>query len=832
MAAIWQDVRYAFRMMCRNPGFAGVAVLTLALGIGANTGIFTIFEQVLLRSLPVKDPAALVLIDTEGRYIGAQWGGSTVLSYPRFKDYQETTDLFDGVFCRWGETAALEDGRGTERVEIELASASYFDVLGVPPAIGRTFIASDEAVAGADPVVVLSHEFWQTHFGGDPSVLGRTLLINRTPAVVVGVAAAGFRGVSLDVRPKLFLPITMKRQITSWWRPLEDRKNAWVQVFCRLRKGLSLDRAAVAVQTRHEQIVESEIRSPGFEDLSALDCQQFRQSQAVLLPAGRGVSTLSNNLGPTLHLLMELAALILLAACVSVSNLLIARAANRQKEITVRLAIGAQRWRVFRQVLVESLLLAIAGGIAALAVAQGTAHAILLFAPGGLKEAVSFSLNRQTLAFDLVVSMAAALLFGLFPAWWATRIDLVAPLKEQAAAVIGGSRARLRRVLVVVQVALSLVLLIGSGLLLRSLVALYRTDPGFRTTNMVSFQADLGLSGYDGQRARAFHQRLQTQLRSVPGVEATAIGHTSLLGGSRSYHGVVVEGYQPQASEDPGAYLDVISRDYCRTVGMSLRLGRDFDEQDELPGARQVVLVNEAFVRRFFEGRNPVGFHMGFRWSADAQPDREIVGVVTDSRPAGPRSAAQPQVFMPCSQVGSSDAVVYVRTNLASSQIFHAIRELVRKLDAGIPIVDMTTMEDRLDRVLAGERLVGFLASLFGALATVLATVGLYAVTAYGVARRVREIGVRVALGARRRDVLGLVLREGMALAMAGVGAGLATALATTRVLRSQLFQISPTDPLTFVSAALLLGLVAALACFIPARRAARIDPMAALRHE
>lgn len=832
MAAIWQDVRYGLRMMCRNPGFTGVAVLTLALGIGANTGIFTIFEQVLLRSLPVKDPGALVLINTEGRYIGAQWGGSTVLSYPRFKDYQETTDLFDGVFCRWGEIAALEDGRGIERVEIELASASYFDVLGVPPAIGRTFIADDEVISGADPVAVLSHEFWQTRFGGDPSVVGRTLLVNRVPAVVVGVAAAGFRGVSLDTRPKLFLPVTMKRQITPWWRRLDDRKNAWVQVFCRLRKGLSLDRAATAIQARHKQIVESEIRSPGFEDLSALDREQFRQSWAVLLPAGRGFSTLSYSLGPTLCLLMGLAALILLAACLSVSNLLVARAVNRQKEITVRLAIGAQRWRIFRQVLVESLLLAIAGGIAALAVALGTTHAIVLFAPGGLEEAVSLSLNRQTLVFDLVVSMAAALLFGLFPAWWATRIDLVAPLKEQAAAVIGGSRARLRRVLVVVQVALSLVLLIGSGLLLRSLVALYRADPGFRTTNLVSFQADLGLSGYDGPRARAFHQQLQTQLRSVPGVESIAIAHTSLLGGSRSYHGVVTEGYHPQESEDPAAYLDVISRDYRRTVGMSLRLGRDFDEQDELPGARQVVLVNEAFVRRYFEGRNPVGLHMGFRWTADAQPDREIVGVVADSRPAGPRSAAQPQVFMPCSQISPSDAIVYVRTNLASSQIFGTIRELVRKLDAGIPIVDMTTMEDRLDRVLAGERLVGFLASLFGALATVLATVGLYAVTAYGVARRVREIGIRVALGARRRDVLELVLREGMALVMAGVGAGLATALATTRVLRSQLFQIGPTDPLTFVSAALLLGLVAALACFIPALRAARIDPMAALRHE
>jgi predicted permease len=832
MTAIWQDVRYGLRMMCRNPGFTGVAVLTLALGIGANTGIFAIFEQVLLRSLPVKDPGALVLIDTGGRYIGAQWGGSKSLSYPRFKDYQETTALFEGVFCRWGETAALDDGRGTERVEIELASASYFDVLGVPPAAGRTFIAEDEAISGADPVVVLSHEFWQTRFGGDPSVVGRTLLVNRVPAVVVGVAGAGFRGVSLDARPKLFLPITMKRQISPWWRPLDDRKNAWVQVFCRLRKGLSLDQAAAAVRARHEQIVESEIRSPGFEDLSAVDCEQFRQSQAVLLPAGRGFSFLSSSLRPKLRVLMGLAALILLATCVSVSNLLVARAANRQKEITVRLAIGAQRWRIFRQVLVESLLLAIAGGIAALAVALGTTHAILLFAPGGLKEAVSLSLNRQTLAFDLVVSMAAALLFGLFPAWWATRIDLVAPLKEQAAAVIGGSRARLRRALVVVQVALSLVLLIGSGLLLRSLVALYRVDPGFRTTNLISFHADLGLSGYDWQRAWAFHQQLQTQLRSVPGVESVAVAQMSLLGGSRNYNGVVVEGYQPGEGKDPSVCRDTISRDYCKTVGVSLRLGRDFNEQDELPGAKQVVLVNEAFVRRFLEGRNPIGCRVGFRWSADAQPDREIVGVVGDSRTAGPRRAAEPQVFVPYSQIDLATASVYVRTNLASTQIFHAVREQVRKLDASIPIVGMTMMEDRLDRVLAGERLVGFLASLFGALATVLAMVGLYAVTSYGVVRRVQEIGIRMALGAQRWEVLELILREGLILAAGGIGAGLAVAAVMTPVLRSQLFEIAPTDPVTFVLASVLLGTVALLACSIPALRATRIDPMTALRRE
>jgi len=832
MGALINDIKYGLRQLIKNPGFTAVAVFTLALGIGANTGIFTIFEQVLLRSLPVRDPGALVLVKAQGRYIGSRWGGETMLSYPRFKDFQETTTLFEGVFCRRGETAALDYGHGTERVEIELASASYFDVLGVLPALGRTFVAADEAVSGAEPVVVLSHECWRTRFSGDPAVLGRTLLINGTPAVVVGVAAEGFRGVSLDARPKLFLPVTTKRQISPNWRPLDDRKNAWVQVFARLRKGLSLEQAMATIQTRHQDIIELEIRSPGFEELSDRDRKQFRQSRAVLWPAGRGISTLSSDLGPTLRLLMALAVLVLLAACVSVSSLLVTRATSRQREITIRLAIGAGRWRIFRQVLVESLLLAMVGGCAALAVGLWTTHTILLFAPERLKSVVSPSLNERILTFNLVISTSAALLFGLFPAWRAARVDLVSTLKEQSASVIGGTGARLRHVLVAAQVCLSLVLLIGSGLLLRSLVALYRVDPGFRTTNLISFQTDLGLSGYNWRRAISFYQQLQTQLCSVPGVDSVAMAQTPLLGNMRWSDGVVVEGYQARDGEDPAAFRDCISRDYLKTLGISLKSGREFNEQDELPGAKQVLLVNEAFERWFFEERNPLGYHVGFRWSANAQPDREIVGVVSDFRTSGPRQAAEPQVFVPYSQIDAGHVVVYVRTSLASIQVFQVVREHVRKLDSSVPVVDMTTIEDRLDCVLANERLAGFLASLFGALATVLALVGLYAVTAYSVTRRVQEIGIRMALGAQRWNVLALVLWEGVILTAVGVGIGLIAAAVLTRILRSFLFETTPTDPATFVSTTLLLSLVALLACYVPARRAAKIDPMEGLRCE
>jgi len=829
MATIWQDVRYGLRMMCKNPGFTGVAILTLALGIGANTGVFSVLERVLLRSLPVRDPGALVLVAPKGKYIGSQWGALT-LSYPMFKDFQETTALFDGVLCRRGEIAAVDDGRGAERAEIELASASYFEVLGVPPALGRTFVAQDEAISGGDPVAVLSHEFWRTRFAGESSVLGRTLLINGVPAVIVGVAAADFRGVSLDARPKVFIPVTMKKQITPGWRSLDDRRTQWVQVLGRLRQGSSRERAAMAVQTRYRQIIEEETREPGFEGVPAEEREQFLQSRAVLSPAGRGLSYLSSALAPKLRLLMGLAGLVLLAACANVSSLLVARATNRRKEITVRLAIGAGRLRIFRQVFIESLLLAAAGGLAALLVSIWTTHAILLFAPGQLRSVVAPSLNGRMVLFDIAVSAVAAILFGLLPAWWATRIDLVSTLKERAVSVVGGSSARLRQAMVAMQVCLSLVLLVGSGLFLRSLVALYRVDPGFRTTNLICFKLDLGPSGYNGQRAFAFCQQLQTQLRAVPGIESVALSQVPVLENWWRTDGVIVEGYQPKPGEDVAATSDFISRDYFRTLGMPLKLGREFNEVDEMPGAKKVVLVNEAFVRWFFGDRNPIGCHMGFRWSVDAQPDREIIAVVSDSRTVELRRTAQPLVYVPYSGINSM--TVYVRTRLASAQVFNAIREQVHTLDAGVPVFDLTTMEDQLDSALANERLISFLSALFGVLATALAMVGLYAVTAYSVARRVQEIGIRMALGAQRWNVVGLVLREGMILTGLGTGVGLAVAIALTRVLRSQLFEVTPTDPVTYITAALLLGTVALVACYIPARRATRTDPMVALRYE
>ena len=831
MITILQDVRYGIRMLLRKPGFTFVVVFVLALGIGANTAIFSIVEQVLLRNLPVKDPDSMVIVVTEGKHIGASWGAH-MLSYPMFKDFRDGGGPFGGVLCWRPEAATMDDGRGAERVAVELVSAGYFDVLGVSPVLGRTFFADDETAPGANPVAVLSHDFWQSRFSGDPNIVGRTLRINDSAVVIVGVATPGFRGVSLDSRPGIFLPITMKKLLTPWWSAWEDRRTRWVRVLARLKPNISREKARVSVQASYRQIIERETQEAGFAGVSDHEREQFLRSRMVLLPGGQGHSFLSFDLRQPLSLLMILAGLVLLVACANVSNLLIAQATSRRKEITIRLAMGAGRLRIVRQVLIESLLLASAGGVVALLVAIWTARTSLLFAPNQLRSAVSSGINGPVLVFNVILSAVTAILFGLLPAWRTTRLNLVSTLKEQATAVVGGAGTRLRQGMVVVQVGLSLVLLIGAGLLVRSLAELYRVNPGFQTTNLVRFKMDPTQSGYSGQRRIEFCRQLKSHIQAVPGVRSVAFGKVPYLESFAWTYQIVVEGYQAREGENLVTTCDSISRDYCKTLGIPLKLGREFNEVDELPNAAQVVIVNEAFVHTFLPDRNPLDCYVGFRWSADARPDRKIVGVVADSRSDSLRRDVPPMVLVPHMQIGLTDMTVYVRTSLPSRQLFRVLRTQVHEIDSRIPIYDMSTMEDQLDNSLAGERLMGFLASLFGILATVLAMIGLYGVTAYSVSQRIREIGIRIALGAQSRDVLGFVLREGMILAGVGIGIGLTVAWGLTRVLRSLLFGITSTDPFTFVCASLLLAGVAVLATYIPARRAAKIDPMEALRYE
>ena len=831
MTTLINDIKLSLHKLAKSPGFTCVVVLTLALGIGANTAIFSIFEQVLLRALPVKDPDSLVMLVAEGRYIGSSWG-SRKLSYQMFKDFRDREEVFEGVICRRAEVVAMNDSSGAERVEIELASASYFEILGVQAVLGRTFIAEDETAPGANPVIVLNHGFWQSRFAGDPNIIGRTLLINDSPMVVVGVAEPKFKGISLDSLPKMFIPVTMKIRVTPSWHTLGDRRTRWVEVFARLKPGISQEQALAYTQTHYRQIIEYEAETMVSEGVSAGDREQFLKSRMVLLPASRGHSFIYYTLQTPLYLLMGLAGLVLLVACANISNLLIIRANGSQKETTIRLAMGASRLRIVRQMLTESMLLAFFGGLAALLVSNCTNHAIMLLATGPLKTAFTAGINSRMLVFNIAISAVAVFLFGLLPAWRATRVDLVTRLKDQVASVVGSRKARLRQVMVVIQVCFSLILLAGSGLLIRSLLALYKQDPGFKTTNLVCFKMDPTQSGYKGQRKIQFCQYLKEQLQSVPGIESVALAHVGVFEGQGWINGIVVEGYQAKEDEDVTAVFNSVSRDYCKTLGVPVKLGREFNETDELPGARQVVLVNEAFVRNFLPDRNPLGYRLGIRWSADAKPDREIIGVVQDSKSTSLKQKIEPLVIAPHSQIGISYLTVFVRTNMPSIQVLKMIRQRVQTIDTNVPIFGMNTVEDQLDKSLTSERLVGFLSSLFGIMAAVLSMIGLYGVTAYSVTRRKKEIGIRIALGAKKIDILVLVVSEGMILTGIGVGVGLFAALWLTRLLRSLLFGIEPHDPATMFAVSMLMIAIAALAAWIPARRAARIDPMKALRYE
>lgn len=832
MPSIIGDARYGLRSLSKSPVFTAVAVLSLALGIGANTAIFSLIDQVLLRLLPVKDPESLVMIATRG----AHWGnnrGANMLSYPMYKDYRDKNEVFTGVLCRSGVTVNMSYDGPAERVEGELVSGNYFQVLGMDAALGRTFSKDDEANPGANAVVVLNHDYWRTRFGGDPGVLGKTIRVNNHPMTVVGVAAPGFEGLTLGFRPRLHIPVTMKREVTPSWYHLENRRSRWVHVFARLKPGVKIQQAEASIRTLHKQIIHQEVQEAPFSRATEYVRQQFLRSYAVVLPGGQGYSNMRRTMEVPLQVLLALVGIVLLIACANVSNLLVARAAGRRKEIAVRLALGAGRFRVVRQLLVESLLLALAGGALGLGIAYWTNRALLLLAPTEqARMAISVAPDLRTLAFSLLVSFVAALLFGLLPALQVTGTDLASAMKEQAGSVAGGHGTRLRKSLVVVQVTLSLLLLIGSGLFIQSLHKLRMVNPGFRPTNLVRLKLDPTLSGYSQERTKEFYQQLHQRLLGLPGVESAGLALVPILEGNEWDSTVTVEGYRARDGESLNPHFNSVSPSYLRTLGIALRAGRDFDER-ERQGAPRTVIVNETFAKRYFQDRSPLGYHIAFGAGPQVKPDMEIIGVVADTKYENLRDEVPRQVFVAYPQMEfASEMTVYVRTALPSEKMFAAIRAEVRALDPSIPLFDMNTMENQLDRSLALERLVTFFSSAFGLLATLLAVMGLYGVTAYSVARRSREIGLRMALGAEAAAVVRMVLREVLILAGVGIAIALPLAWWLTRLVRSQLYGIEPRDPRTIAFSALALLAVAVLAGALPALKASRLDPVKVLRYE
>ena len=824
-----REIRYAARGLRKNVGFALVVVLTLGFGMGANAAIFSLMDQVLLRSLPVRDPSRLVLLDGPGAFQGRTFNRMT-FSYPMFVDFRDRNEVFSGVLARFPTAMTVVWQGRSERASGDIVSGNFFDVLGVGPAIGRVFNASDDRTPGAHPVAVLSYGYWQRRFGGDPAVLDQTLVVNGHPMTIIGVAAQGFTGMQVGSTSDVMVPMMMKAQMTPTWNDLDNRRSRWVTVMGRLKPGVTTDGAEVQLNVVYKQINQQEITA--LSNVTDSFRQRFVSKHLEVLPGARGLSDMREQFSTPLVVLMGMVGLVLLIACANVANLLLARSTSRQKEIAVRLALGAGRGRIARQHLIESLLLAGAGAILGLVLASWTGRFLLAALPGDpTAQTLTANPDARVVLFTLLLAIVTALLFGIGPALSATRPAVVTALKDEAGSVVGGGKqARARRVLVVAQVALSMLLLSGAGLFARSLLNLRSVDPGFPVERLLTFSLDPSLSGYDPSRTLALFEQTQDALGAIPGVWSASMSEIGAFTGNAWSMTVKVDGYQQKEDEDMNPNVDGIGPRYFETLGVTLVAGREFTAKDTA-GSPKVAIINETMAKYFFRDANPIGKRFGF--GRGKPSEIEIVGVVRDLRTVQLNEKAPRFVYIPYRQdEGVTELSFVVAVSGDAGVTAGAVRQAVQRLDPSLPIFNMKAMTAQVSESLYVERMVAALSVAFGALATMLAAIGLYGVMSYAVARRTREIGIRMALGAERGRVMWLVLKEVAALAALGVVVGLAGAFYLTRQVQSQLFGLSPHDPATLAGAMTLLLAVALVAGFIPARRATTIDPLVALKAE
>ena len=831
------NIRFGLRMLCKAPVVTSVAVVSLALGIGANAAIFSLYSQFLLRPLPVVEPERLVNLEAPGPKPGSDscngaGGCDEVFSYPMFRDLQREQTVFTDLVAHLGFGANVTYQGQTVKIQGMQVSGSYFPTLGLVPTIGRLFGPEVDQPIGGQPVVVLSHEFWQSDLGGRREVLGDALIVNGQPLTIVGVAPAGFRGTTFNMPSMIFVPITMASRLfaEAGEGRFEDRRNYWVYLFARLKPEVSLEQARAALTPLYRSIL-TEVEAPLQTNMSDQTMAQFVAKPLPVRDGRRGQSQMQDGAGVPLLLLLGVTAVVLLIACANIANLLLARSAARASEMAVRLAVGASRRHLVTQLLTESCLLAVLGGAAGLVVAQWTLRLIGALLPPEVAGFLQLTLDPYVVPFTVTVSLVTGVLFGIVPALHATRAELISALKHEAGQPAGArSAARFRYGLVVAQFALAMTLLVEGGLFIQSLRNVNRADLGIRTNGVVTFGLSPALNGYGDAQTRALYERVEAALAAQPAVTGVTAASIAVFAGSSLGSRVMVEGFEAGPDTNRSTRLNQIGTDYFRTLGIPVLAGRTFTESD-VRAAPPVAIVNEAFARKFNLGLDAVGRRLG-RGGLDVALDTEIVGIVADTRYHNVKTPAPPLLYIPYRQeetVGS--LAFYARNTLPTDGMLRTIPALVAEVDPNLPVTGLKNLAQQVQDNAFADRAMTVLSTAFAGLAILLAAVGLYGVLAYTVAQRTRELGLRMALGADAARIRAMVLRQVGRMTLSGGVIGLVAALGLGRVAQSLLYEIDGLPPAVIAAAGVGLTAVALIAGFIPAQRASRIHPLTALRH-
>ena len=829
------NLKLAFRTLFKTPFVTAVAILSLALGIGANAAIFSLFNQMLLRPLPVPDPGRLVNLAAPGPNPGSQSctmaGDCTeVWSYPMFRDLEKAQTVFTGIAAHRSFGSNLAFRNQTLDAEGMFVSGSYFSVLQLRPVVGRLIGPADDQTVGAHPVAVLAHSFWQTRLASDPSVVGQTIVVNGQPFTILGVAPAGFDGTTLGNRAQIFVPITMRTALSPTFSGYERRNNYWMYLFARLKPGTSAEQAARSINGIYKPII-NDVEAKLQQGMSDATMQRFRAKEVVVSEGARGQSSLHRRVRTPLYLLIGVTGIVLVIACANIANLLLARAANRSMEMAVRLSLGASRRQLLTQLLTESVVLASLGGVASILVARWTLSGLATLLPPQMVRSFQFSVDPTVVGVAAALSAVTGLLFGMYPAIHSTRPDLVTTLRSNSGKTSATRAAtRFRSSLVTAQIALSMALLIGAGLFVRSLINVARVDLGIRIENVVTFELSPQRNGYTRERSREFFLRAEEALGTIPGVTGVTTSLVGLLQGNSWGNDVEVEGWKSGPDIDSNSRMNQIGPGYFKTLGIPLVAGREFTPQDRL-GAPEVVIVNEAFAKKFNLGRDVVGKRMD--QSGAKTLDWEIVALVKDAKYSEVKADVPPVYFTPWAQDSTMGQLTfYVRTSLDPNQLMRTITTTIAQLDPQLPVEDLKSLPQQVQENVYLDRMISTLSAAFAALATLLAAVGLYGVLAYTVAQRTREIGVRMALGADAGRVRSMVLKQVGRMVVIGGAIGIVGALALEQTARSLLYGLEGHDPLVIAVAMGVLALVAFGAGYLPARRASKIHPMQALRYE